>query len=305
MGYHVITHGQYRSVKRRGRKPSSRRAHFLVVWRGGTLMTLLVDDLRVLSAPQRTLVLTTLAACSALLSNYTENLLQITTVANVNLLPGVFFGLVLATGIYIWSGQKVLSAISVVILTVAAWFLAVRATVWVLEPIEQRITGPRPPIIPGMIPGYTYLNYTFGLAGIVGGLVGSFLVFCAVAAVRESRDFQQLVPILCFGSAAGILLECMAEPKASGLPVHFGSPLPLFLVWQCGVAAIIAYHISPSRAAERATPHYWPGDIHPTPKATEPPRRPDKDKLKEEVMEGVFDRRDPNSTTTRKATFDI
>jgi hypothetical protein len=46
-----------------------------------------------------------------------------------------------------------------------------------------------------------------------------------------------------FGTVGGLFLEFDDGPLEHGLPVHTGSIVPLFLVWQSIVAALVAYSL--------------------------------------------------------------
>ena len=90
-----------------------------------------------------------------------------------------------------------------------------------------------------------HINYVLALCGAFGGLVGSAILALAVSAIsREFRSFESWARLTMCGTAAGVLLEFAVLPTEGRLPIHVGSYLPLYLVWQATVAASIGYGLA-------------------------------------------------------------
>ncbi len=130
---------------------------------------------------------------------------------NIPLLPAIYFGLVLCTGVYLWESKRIrdlaITFASVLVAWMCAYELAVRLS--------------------------QHLNTTFELAicGVAGGFVGSLLTAFGVCLVsKDVRTRAFLVRTVLIGTIAGSLLQ----------GVLF---LGLYLVWQPTVAASIAYGI--------------------------------------------------------------
>ncbi len=77
---------------------------------------------------------------------------------------------------------------------------------------------------------------------MVAGLVGSAIVVAAISAVMPAfRTSGAWARTILFGTVAGSLLELINDGLAPALPIHIGSALPLFLVWQVSVAASVGH----------------------------------------------------------------
>jgi len=199
-----------------------------------------------------TLVVAAMALASALLSTYVQGSAE-TEAFGVPVLPGVYFGLVIAIVTHLWAGRDVLGTAIVFIGTMIAWISATKLSVHIYRTIDSEIQevissmerlpqSPEPFKIP-LTP-----DYLVGLCGIVGGFVGSAIVVLSVAvATKPMRSVNRWAPTILVGTVLGSLLEFYASKSDTG-PVlkalHIGSLLPLYVCWQMTVAASIAYGLT-------------------------------------------------------------
>ena len=192
---------------------------------------------RAASSRQRALVLGILAMLSALATTYLP--FEALSVFDVPVAPGVFFGLVVLVGVRAWVSRS-FDCVVVLLLSLVAWVAAVRTSIFVYESIAEAVSE-----LTGSGPRRTlprHINYVLALCGTFGGLVGSSILALAVSAVsREFRSFENWARLTMCGTAAGVLLEFAVLPTEGRLPIHVGSYLPLYLVWQTTVAASIGY----------------------------------------------------------------
>jgi hypothetical protein len=199
--------------------------------------------LRNASASNRAIILAAPAIISAILSNFAgpDGILWTPRVAvwEVPLLPGVFFGTVLALAIWLWVSRRILTIAVILLSTVLAWFAAWTTALYAFASIQKMLDEIA---APGTI--FPTINFTFAVCGVLGGLVGSATLTFALSLVcKEFGAFENWARIVMPGTALGVLLELLA--KDDKLPVHIGSMLPLFLAWQVTVAAVIGYCIVP------------------------------------------------------------
>ena len=196
--------------------------------------------LKKLSAPKAALFLAALAVGSALLTNY------VTYIPNTNyfpalcgtpLLPGIYFGLVICLGIFLWEERRPLELLVVLVGVVIAWILAYRTALSVHDFLNQSRAA---------TPGVAESPYNFAITGLVSVLVGSLGTVIAVS--LASPDFRE----------QGDWLRTIALGTVAGALLHFGDAkpgtfLPLFIVWQAAVAASVAYGLvtKPRRKRKR------------------------------------------------------
>jgi hypothetical protein len=195
------------------------------------------------SASNRAIILAALAIVSAILSNFAwhDGILWTRRLAiwNVPLLPGLFFGTVLALAIWLWVSRGIFAIAAILLSTVLAWLAAEITSEYAFASIQKMLDEIA---APGKI--FPTINFTFAVCGVLGGLVGSTTLTFALSLVcKEFGAFENWARIVMPGTALGVLLELIA--KDDKLPVHIGSILPLFLAWQVTVAAVIGYCIVP------------------------------------------------------------
>jgi hypothetical protein len=205
------------------------------------------------SASNRAIILAALAIVSAILSNFAwhDGILWTPRLAvwGIPLLPGVFFGTVLALGIWLWVSQRIFAIAAILLSTVLAWLAAEITAEYAFASIQKMLEEIA---APGKI--FTTINFTLAVCGVLGGLVGSTtLTFGLSLVCKEFGAFENWARVVMPGTALGFLLE-LAE-KDDKLVLHVGSLLPLFLSWQMTVAAIIGYCIVPRSGDGKRAPH--------------------------------------------------
>jgi len=143
----------------------------------------------------------------------------------VPLLPGVFFGMVLAALIYFLYAAEWLRALSGILTSVVAWVIAVHVT----QEFRDLWAG-----------------------ALVAGAVGAAITGAGIALVVPSyRSAASIALTVVVGALAGLLLLLLMDNDASVL-----SPLPLlplYVGWQSTVAASIAYGIVRHKAIPTET----------------------------------------------------
>jgi uncharacterized membrane protein len=160
-----------------------------------------------------------LAVCgviSGLLSAYTS--LPGFELLGAPMLPPVFFGIVVALGIYSWEARHPIPILIVFVGVIVAWWAAYTIAINLHDEKNK-----------------TALIWI----GAVSGFVGAALTSAALwIASEDFRTTSNLTKVLIFGAAAGTLLYFI---EGAGL-IHGLSPL--FVVWQAGVAGLIGYALA-------------------------------------------------------------
>jgi hypothetical protein len=194
------------------------------------------------SASNRAIILAALAIVSAILSNFAgSKILWVQTLVSLStpLLPGIYFGMVLGLAIWFWVSRSPLKILTLLLSTVIAWAAARFTAEYAFGAIQQMLKEIA-------APGNTFptINFMFAVCGVLGGLVGSTILTFGLSLVcKEFGAFGNWARVVMPGTALGLLLE-LAE-KDDKLALHLGTLLPLFLVWQVTVAAVIGYCIVP------------------------------------------------------------
>lgn len=158
-------------------------------------------------------------AFSGLLTTFVRS--EAFVIKDTSVLPGLFFGLTIAYGMWRWQTKKPLILIGVVVGVIIAWIAAWNTAFHFYEHFEK--------ILPKV--------QTWIFAGLLAGFVGSALTAATVhlfaPAFRERANWLRVV---IFGTVAGILL---AFPEM-GIGEGTFALLWLFVVWQAGVAYLVA-----------------------------------------------------------------
>jgi hypothetical protein len=197
--------------------------------------------LKNLSAVRAALFLAALAVVSALVSNffpYVPNTDNFPTLGGAPLLPGIYFGIVLCIGVFLWEKKGLLELAVVLAGVIIAWILAWRTALSVHDFLNQFHAGD--------IPDSRKFPYIFAIAGMLSGLVGSLGTVIAVSLVSpDFREHSDWLRTIALGAVAGALLHFGDRP--------YETFLPLFIVWQGAVAASVGYglFISPKRKRGR------------------------------------------------------
>jgi hypothetical protein len=190
------------------------------------------------SAGERAMVLGLLAVISALLSNFIPAL-DFLTIRHTPLLPALWFGLVLCIGVALWASRRSFDLVVIFLASFAGWFAAVETAVALHLNLERQVQAALPS---APTPSLAWLDVG---CGMIAGLIGSAIVVAAVSAVIPAfRSSGAWARTVLFGTVAGSLLELINDGLAPALPIHIGSALPLFLVWQVSVAASIGYALA-------------------------------------------------------------
>src|SRR5579872_3772939 len=191
--------------------------------------------LQTASASERALVLGALAVISALLANFLPAP-DFLGVRHTPLLPALWFGLVLCIGTALWASRRGFDLLIIFLSSFAAWFATVETAVALHLSSERQLQAALPS---SSTPSLAYLDVG---CGMVAGLVGSAIVVAAISAVMPAfRTSGAWARTILFGTVAGSLLELINDGLAPALPIHIGSALPLFLVWQVSVAASVGH----------------------------------------------------------------
>jgi hypothetical protein len=166
----------------------------------------------------------------------------------VPVLPGVYFSMVIGVAIYFWAGRSLFRTGIAMVLTVLGWILAYLLTAHIYFSIDDDLRNmmhPQEPKSSDPIPLPVNVNYLVGMCGLVGGFVGSATtVFGVSVAARQFETVEHWTRTILIGTVLGVFLEMYAPPMGSTFSLHFDSELPLFLCWQMGVAASVAYGLS-------------------------------------------------------------
>src|SRR5262249_13444942 len=96
------------------------------------------------SASNRAIILAALAIVSAILSNFAghpDGILWTPRLAvrGVPLLPGLFFGTVLALGIWLWVSRRIFAIAAILLSTVLAWFAAWTTAEYTFDSIQKML----------------------------------------------------------------------------------------------------------------------------------------------------------------------
>jgi hypothetical protein len=189
----------------------------------------ILNRLRKAAAHQRALIGGLLGALSALLSTYPETP-DYLVVLNTPLPPAFWFGMVLCTSVALWESRALFILFAIMLTSFIAWAAAIQASVYIHDAINSQVR--------------TEINYLFAICGIAGGFVGSTIVVFGLSALsRGFRTSGGWSRTILLGTLAGLFLEFDDGSSQQGLPIHIGSILPLFVVWQTSVAASIAYSL--------------------------------------------------------------
>ena len=192
--------------------------------------------LQTASASERALVLGALAVISALLGNFIPTV-DFLSIQHTPPLPALWFGLLLCIGTALWASRRLLDLLVIFLSSFAAWFAAVETAVALHLIIDRQVEAALPPGSSSRSLAYLDVG-----CGMIAGLIGSAIVVAAISAVVPPfRTSGAWARTILFGTVAGSLLELINDGLEPALPIHIGSALPLFMIWQISVAASIGY----------------------------------------------------------------
>ena len=134
------------------------------------------------------------------------------------MLPAIFFGVVVALGIYSWESHNPIPMLIVFIGVAIAWWAAYSIALGLYDD-KNKIS----------------LVWTGAISGAVGAILTSVALWIASEDFRKTNNVVLAVVI---GAVAGMLLYYID----SGGPVH--GTAPLFVVWQAALAGLIGYALA-------------------------------------------------------------
>jgi hypothetical protein len=134
------------------------------------------------------------------------------------MLPAVFFGIVVALGIYSWEARHPAPILIVLVGVAIAWWAAYSIALSLYDD-KNKIS----------------LVWTGAVSGAVGAILTSVALWIASEDFRKTKNFILAAVI---GAVAGMLLYYIDQ----GGPVH--GTAPLFVVWQAAIAGLIGYALA-------------------------------------------------------------
>ena len=189
------------------------------------------------SAPQRALALAVLGVISALISNFYGITAEYGRLFATPTMPGVYFGIVLALGAWMWATQSVWRFVAIEIAVIAIWIIAFQSTMNIDLALQETLKP---------LDRAREFWITAG-SGLCGGAIGGALSAAAIAWLcKTAQPMRQVVRTGVIGALAGTLLVFFDDNKGFApvaLPDNL-QLLPLFIVWQPTVAASIGWGLS-------------------------------------------------------------
>lgn len=148
------------------------------------------------------------------------------------LLPGVYFGLVVAIGVRLAATVPPVRLLAVVAVTLAAWLAAVQVAEMIYFSLTNVVEAQKAAAEPGAL----YLG------GCAAGAVGAAMTLAGAAiGVPRLLSAKPVLATVLVGAAAGLLLR----PAISGSD----EPLLLYVPWQVLVATTIGLFLKANSAA--------------------------------------------------------
>ncbi|MBY0531475.1 MAG: hypothetical protein K2P86_05835 [Xanthobacteraceae bacterium] len=136
----------------------------------------------------------------------------------VPMLPAIFFGIVVALGIYSWEARHPIPMLIVLVGVAVAW--------WAAYSIALNLYDDKNKIS---------LVWTGAISGAVGAILTSVALWIAS---EDFRTRNNAILAVAIGAVAGMLLYYIDQ----GGPVH--GTAPLFVVWQAAIAGLIGYALA-------------------------------------------------------------
>lgn len=137
-------------------------------------------------------------------------------------LTGLWFGLVMAFGIWRWGCGTPAALLTAAASTWAGWELAINlALLFEHPPLSELMNEP----------------LKSSVTGFLSGALGSLATWAGVAAFTPRlRNPHVTARFVMTGAALGLLLP---------VTNHYDDPIILLLPWQCGVAAVLGWSLRP------------------------------------------------------------
>jgi hypothetical protein len=157
--------------------------------------------------------------------------LTIPSLTDLPFFPGILFAVVVAAIIFFTERPRPLAMAVLIVLVIAAWLCAYNVA---QHPGIVGLSGT------ANAPENWSGTYTGIVMGLISGCVGSAITCLAVSVAAPSfRSLGNWARTIAIGTLAGSLLQfAVSDSGALGFNV-------LFIVWQCAVAASIAYGVRP------------------------------------------------------------
>ena len=145
-------------------------------------------------------------------------------------LAGVWFGMVVGFGVWRWGNRSWTAAAVALVATWASWEIAVNLALQISENWLKVMSVPN-----------TLRLY---VAGFVAGGVGAFLTWAGAAiSLASLKDMPVALLVAATGAVFGLLLPWTNSTD---------SPAILLVLWQCAVAGVIGYGLSPRAVADES-----------------------------------------------------
>ena len=143
-------------------------------------------------------------------------------------LTGLWFGAVVAFGVWRWGNPSWVAAVTALIATWIGWELAVNLAMQLAE------NWLKATVLPPTLRTY--------VGGFAAGAVGAFMTWAgATASTSALRQIPVVARLVATGAIFGLLL-----PWAN----QFDSPAILLLPWQAAVATVLGFGLAPRQMAD-------------------------------------------------------
>jgi hypothetical protein len=138
---------------------------------------------------------------------------------------GLWFGLVVAFGIWTWGKRSWTAAMVALVATWIAWEVAVNLG------LQLEANWLKDAMMPDTLRAY--------MTGFIAGAVGALLVWGGAAIVAPVlQRLSTMAMVVATGAFLGLLLQSTN---------HYDNPAVLLLPWQAGVAAMLGFGLAPAR----------------------------------------------------------
>lgn len=151
-------------------------------------------------------------------------------------LTGLWFGFVVAFGVWRWGNRTWVAAATALVTTWIAWEVAVNLAMQLTENWLKAA-------------GLAELLRSY-VAGFAAGAVGALLTWVGAAAFTGAlRQVSVACSVIATGALFGLLLPWTNQ---------YDSPAILLLPWQAAVAAVLGFGFAPRQTADYKSGASWP-----------------------------------------------